>query len=75
MKLRPGILRETFAIAIVATLITACANINQSAEPARKITDCPPGQYLICETRQPLSKGGAEEEIPEYEFCRCEGRQ
>jgi len=56
---------------ILVFMTSSCANMSQSAEPARKLTSCPPGEYLICETRQPLSKGGAEEEIPEYEYCRC----
>jgi hypothetical protein len=71
MILRPEKIWPTCAIAIYAIVIAACANMNQSAKPARKITSCPPGEYLICETTQPLSKGGAEEEIPEYEYCRC----
>jgi len=71
MNTRPVKLFKTCTVAVIAVLIAACADMSQSAKPARKITSCPPGQFLICETTQPLSKGGAEEEIPEYEYCRC----
>ena len=70
MRSQSKILHRT-AITVVCSLIAACSNVNQSAKPAREVVSCPPGQYLVCETRQPLSKGGAEEEIPEYEYCRC----
>jgi hypothetical protein len=71
MNIRLMNLLHACTVAVVAVVIAACADINPSAKPARKITSCPPGEYLICETTQPLSKGGAEEEIPEYEYCRC----
>jgi len=59
---------------IIATSNTACADMNNGAQPRRQITSCPPGMILICESRQQQmpSKGGAEEEIPLYDFCRCE---
>jgi len=60
------------AVLMISILISSCSNVNQSAKPARKLTSCPPGEYLVCESRQPPSKGGAEEEIPEYEYCRCQ---
>ncbi len=71
MNVRPVMFLQACTVAVVAVLTAACADINPSAKPTRKITSCPPGEYLVCETRQPLSKGGAEEEIPEYEYCRC----
>jgi hypothetical protein len=59
---------------IVVASITACADMNNGAIPRRQITSCPPGMILICESRQQQtpSKGGAEEEIPLYDYCRCE---
>lgn len=71
MNMRAYKICQTVFLAVVAITISACANMNQSAKPARKLTSCPPGEYLVCESRQPPSKGGAEEEIPEYEYCRC----
>jgi hypothetical protein len=71
MNIRPYKIRQAVFLAVVAILISACANMSQSAKPTRKLTSCPPGKYLVCESRQPPSKGGAEEEIPEYEYCRC----
>jgi hypothetical protein len=59
---------------IVVASITACADMNNGAIPRRQITSCPPGMILTCESRQQRtpSKGGAEEEIPQYDYCRCE---
>jgi hypothetical protein len=71
MTLRSGKILRLSAIVILVALTLSCADMSQSAKSARKLTSCPPGEYLICETTQPLSKGGAEEEIPEYEYCRC----
>jgi len=64
----------TLAAMLVSMSITACADMNDGAQPRQQITSCPPGLLLICESRQQRqpSKGGAEEEIPQYEFCRCE---
>jgi hypothetical protein len=64
----------TLAVMLVSMSITACADMNDGAQPRQQITSCPPGLVLICESRQQreLSKGGAEEEIPQYDFCRCE---
>ena len=58
----------------MGTVITACADTGSRVQPPRQITSCPPGLVLICESRQPQepSKGGAEEEIPQYDHCRCE---
>ncbi len=65
----------TVAAMLVSTSITACADMNDGVQRRPQITSCPPGEILICETRrQELSKGGAEEEIPQFEFCRCETR-
>lgn len=50
----------------------ACAGTGRVARSEPPIKSCPPGMILICESRQPASKGGPEEEIPKYEHCRCE---
>jgi hypothetical protein len=71
MNIRPYKIWQATYLAMIVILISACANVNQSAKPARELTSCPPGEYLVCESRQPPSKGGAEEEIPQYEYCRC----
>jgi len=64
----------TLMTMIVGTLTTACADMNDGVQPRRQVTSCPVGMILICESRQQQtpSKGGAEEEIPQYDYCRCE---
>jgi hypothetical protein len=70
--------REKISVILIAfligTAITACADTGSGVKPPRQITSCPPGMVLICESRsrQEPSKGGAEEEIPQYDQCRCE---
>jgi hypothetical protein len=62
---------KTAAIA-VACLLTACASGPGERGPRQsQLRDCPPGQVLICESRENPSKAN-EEEIPVYEFCYCE---
>ena len=66
----------TLSTFIIGTSITACADMSGPTQPRRQLTECPPGFVLICESReQELSKGGAEEEIPQFEYCRCENYQ
>ena len=62
----------TLAAVIVCASTTSCADSGAPKRPRPQITSCPVGLVLICESRQPLSKGGADEEIPQYERCRCE---
>ena len=71
---RRDVILVTVAAMLVSTSITACADMNNGVRPPTQIMSCPPGLVLICESRQQreLSKGGAEEEIPQHEFCRCE---
>jgi hypothetical protein len=70
--------REKISVILIAFFmgiaITACADAGGGVQPPRQITSCPPGMVLICESRsqQEPSKGGAEEEIPQYDQCRCE---
>ena len=58
---------------IAATcLMAACASDPGERGPRQsQLRDCPPGQVLICESRERPSKAG-QEEIPVYEFCYCE---
>ena len=54
-------------------LLDGCATTAGEGVKRNRLRDCPPGSVLICESRRPQepSRGG-DEEIPEYEFCRCE---
>jgi hypothetical protein len=49
--------------------LAACAT-DGPVLPRTEIIDCPPGEVLICTSRQPASEGGAED-IPKYERCVC----
>ncbi len=60
------------AILAVLAMSASCADADVKPRPRSEIRDCPPGFVLVCESRQDPSKGGPEEEIPEYEYCRCE---
>ena len=57
-------------LAVVACL-GGCAGTDGPPRPRAQLTECPIGLVLVCESRQEPSKGGAEEEIPQYEYCRC----
>jgi len=61
--------------AIVSILLCALAASACNATGARRnpIRECPVGMVLVCESRsqREASRGGAEEEIPEYDYCRC----
>lgn len=56
----------------MAISIVSCAATDGNTRQRSPIRDCPPGFVLVCESREEPSKGGAEEEIPRYEYCRCE---
>ncbi len=46
-------------LALIALIVSAsCADTGGNAKPRPQITSCPPGFVLICESRQPPSKGG-----------------
>lgn len=65
--------RARLAMAIFAVItMSACTGSGGVVRSEPPIKSCPPGMVLICESRQPASKGGGEEEIPRYETCRCE---
>ncbi len=68
---RPSLFHWLMILAVVA-MSASCAGADVKPGPRSDIRDCPPGFVLVCESRQEPSKGGAEEEIPEYEYCRCE---
>ena len=59
-------------VLLLSSGIAACADSGGPSRPRPQITSCPVGMVLICESRQPPSKGGADEEIPQYERCHCE---
>ena len=53
-------------------LLAACAAAPGDRGPRQsQLRDCPPGQVLVCESREKPSSAG-DEEIPVYEFCYCE---
>ncbi len=58
----------------VFALCAGCATSDEPRSPRRQITSCPPGQFLVCVSQTPRkpSEGGAEEEIPLYDRCRCD---
>ncbi len=58
-------------LVIVALGLTGCAAPTGGGVKRTQIRDCPAGMVLFCESRNEPSTGG-EEEIPEYERCRCE---
>ena len=60
------------AMVVFLSLIAGCADTGGSELRRSEIRDCPPGFVLVCESREDASKAGPEEEIPEYEYCRCE---
>jgi len=66
---------RTVLLAAMLLCLTACAsNPNDSNNPTikpRQTLECPYGMMLICESRNEPSRGG-DEEIPEYDRCRCE---
>ena len=74
MKIYCEKISVTVMALFICTAITACADTGSGVKPPRQITSCPPGMVLICESRsqQESSKGGAAEEIPQYDKCRCE---
>lgn len=57
---------------IICLSSISCAEMDGSARPRRQIAECPIGMILICESNQAPSSGGAEEEIPQYDYCRCQ---
>ena len=54
-------------------LLGACATEPSDGVRRSQIRDCPVGMVLICESRRDQDPSSAgDEEIPEYDFCRCE---
>jgi hypothetical protein len=64
----------TLATLLVSVSIMSCAETSDTVRQRPQITSCPEGLILICETGRPQqpSKSGPEEEIPQYDRCRCE---
>jgi hypothetical protein len=67
------VLFRVLVILILSAMTVSCANSGAPSGPRPQITSCPEGLVLICETgrQQQPSKGGADEEIPQYDYCRC----
>lgn len=66
---------RTTLLAVTLLYLVACASTasdpnNPKIKP-RQTLECPYGMMLICESRNEPSRGG-DEEIPEYDRCRCE---
>jgi hypothetical protein len=64
-------MKKIIPILVCVLAISACA---APSGPGRNpIRECPVGMVLVCESRtqREASRGGPEEEIPEYEHCRC----
>ena len=64
-------MKRLASILLAALIVSACAPTSGvRRDPVR---ECPDGFYLVCESRtqREPSRGGPDEEIPEYEFCRC----
>jgi len=72
MKKSREVISAMLTALVMCTSVTSCADTGGPNRPRNQLDSCPPGLILICESRQPPSKGGAEEEIPQYEYCRCE---
>jgi len=71
MKKNFGAITVVLTALLVGMSLTSCATSNDPRYPRQQLTSCPLGLILICESRQPPSKGG-DEEIPLYDRCRCE---
>ena len=63
------------AILVICTslsILAGCASSGGGSDLQRPQTsECPVGMMLICEGRGEPSRGGAEEEIPNYDRCIC----
>lgn len=59
---------------LIATMfiLGACASTPDDGVKQNRMRDCPLGMVQICETRERDPSKGGDEEIREYEFCRCE---
>ena len=56
---------------LLLVALAGCATTSGSDLQRRQTTDCPNGLMLVCEGRGEPSRGGAEEEIPQYDRCVC----
>lgn len=72
MRINGKVFGFVLVLLLVGMIVGSCADTNGPDRPRPQISSCPPGFVLICESRQEPSKGGADEEIPQYEHCRCE---
>jgi len=67
-------MKNAMTLLLTILVLGACTTTTDGPRVKRDRTrDCPPGQVQICESRKPRDpSGGDDEEIPEYDFCRCE---
>lgn len=66
-------MKKLIALTLISVFLAACATSPTDGVRRTQIRDCPIGMVLICESkREQVPGSGADEEIPEYDFCRCE---
>jgi len=67
-------MKRIVLLLVLSLLGGACATGPSDGPRRSQIRDCPVGMVLVCETAsdQDPSKGGDEEEIPQYDRCYCE---
>ena len=66
-------MKSFLSLLILLMLASACATGPTDGARRTQIRDCPVGMVLICEsTRDQEPSSGGDEEIPEYDRCRCE---
>ena len=64
---------NTLVLAPIVALLASCATNSEPATPRRQIDSCPPGFLLICTSAtQETPSDGNSDEIPEYDYCRCQ---
>ncbi len=57
----------------IIALLASCTTTSEPATPRRQLDSCPPGFLLICTSgTQETPSDGNSDEIPEYDFCRCQ---
>ncbi|MDH5345130.1 MAG: hypothetical protein OEW59_05140 [Gammaproteobacteria bacterium] len=65
-------MNKLIIISLLVTFSGGCATTGEDGAKRSRMRDCPPGMVQICESREHKPSRGGEEDIPEYEYCRCE---